>query len=396
MAFKHGVYVQEEKTPIFGVSTVDSAIPCVVGTAPPGAPVNQAVMLNNYFQAAEIFKLNDDFSYTLNQAAKVLFQLYGISPVIFINVFDPTIHKDDSGNPDVSKVTASDIVGGVDAATGKRKGLECIEEVWTKYGKIVGTILAPGFSHDSTVYNVMIAKAENLSGHFRAMAYIDAPPDAETLADVNAFKSAIGSPHAYVLDPPVKYGDEDHFLSVHAAGLTAKVDASHDGIPFDSPSNKELRISEPKKIYTLQDANYLNSRGIATVFRFSTGFKLWGNRTAAFPENTDVKDTFINCRRMANWIENNLIVNTWQKVDDPTNKRLIESITDTWNIALGGLVGKGALLKAQVLFLEQDNLLTDLINGAIRFRVKYTPVTPAEDIEFITVVDVEGYKNLFK
>lgn len=242
----------------------------------------------------------------------------------------------------------------------------------------------------------MIAKAENLSGHFRAMAYIDAPPDAETLADVNAFKSAIGSPHAYVLDPPVKYGDEDHFLSVHAAGLTAKVDASHDGIPFDSPSNKELRISEPKKIYTLQDANYLNSRGIATVFRFSTGFKLWGNRTAAFPENTDVKDTFINCRRMANWIENNLIVNTWQKVDDPTNKRLIESIADTWNIALGGLVGRGALLKAQVLFLEQDNPLTDLINGAIRFRVKYTPVTPAEDIEFITVVDVEGYKNLFK
>jgi len=396
MAFKHGVYVREESTPIFGVSEVDSAIVCVVGTAPPGAPVNEAVLVTNYRQAAETFKLNEDPTYTLNQAAKVLFRLYGVGPHVFINVFDPVVHKDDSGKPDVSKVTASDVVGGVDAATGKRKGLECIEEVWTKYGKVVGIITAPGFSHDSTVYNAMIAKAENLSGHFRAVAYIDAPADAETLADINAFKSSIGSPYAYVLAPPVKYGDEAHYLSLHAAGLTAKVDAQNGGVPYESPSNKELRISGPSRIFTIDEANYLNSRGITTVFRFSTGWKLWGDRTAAFPENTDVKDTFISCRRMANWIENNLIVNTWQKVDNPTNKRLIESIVDTWNIALGGLVGRGALLEAKVHFLEEDNPLTSLMDGKITFRVSYTPVTPAETIEFVTVVDVSGYKNLFK
>ena len=396
MGYFHGVRVREERTPLFGIAKVDSAITCVVGTAPPGAPVNQAILVNNYRQAVEIFKLNDDPSYTLNQAAKVLFNLYGVGPHIFINVFNPAVHKDDSGKPDVSKVSVDDIVGGVDATTGKRKGLECIEEVWTKYGKVVGIITAPDFSHNSKVYNAMIAKAERLSGHFRAVAYIDAPADAETLADVNAFKSSIGSPYAYVLDPPVKYGDETHYLSLHAAGLTGKVDLNNSGIPYESPSNKELRISEPTKIYTIDDANYLNSRGITTVFRFSTGWKLWGDRTAAFPENTDVKDTFLSCRRMVNWIENNLIVNTWQKVDNPMNKRLIESVVDTWNVGLGELKGFGAILEGKVSFLEEDNPVTSLMDGKITFRVSYTPVIPAETIEFVTVVDVSGYKNLFK
>jgi phage tail sheath protein FI len=362
----------------------------VVGTAPPGAPVNEPILVNNYLQAVETFKLNDDPSYTLNQAAKVLFQLYGVGPHVFINVFDPSVHSS------VNDVTASDVVGGVDATTGKRKGLELIEEVWTRYGKIVGIITAPGFSHDSTVYNAMIAKAENLSGHFKAVAYIDAPPEAETLADLNDFKSNIGSPYAYVLAPPVKYGEETHYLSLHAAGLTAKVDYENSGVPYKSPSNKELRISEPTKIYTIDDANYLNSRGIATVFRFSTGWHLWGDRTAAFPENTDVKDTFLSCRRMVNWIENNLVVNTWQKVDDPMNKRNIESVVDTWNVGLGQLVGIGALLEAKVQFLEEDNPVTSLMNGKVIYRVNYTPVPPSETIEFVTVVDVSGYQNLFK
>ena len=76
MAFKHGVYVQELDTPILGVRTVDSALPFVVGTAPPGAPVNKAELVFNYTDAAEKFKLNDDPTYTLNQAAKIFFQLY--------------------------------------------------------------------------------------------------------------------------------------------------------------------------------------------------------------------------------------------------------------------------------------------------------------------------------
>ena len=397
MAFEHGVYVREEKTPISGVRTVDSALPFVVGIAPEGAPVNTAELVFNFTEFVNKFGWDDDTeTYTLCEFAQVYFQLYGNSPAVCVNVFDPAVHKNADGNPDPSKVTAADIVGGVDAVTGQRKGLELIEEVFPRFGKIIGIILAPGFSHDSTVYNAMIGKAKNLSGRFKAMAYIDAPPDVETAADVVSFKSGISSPFAYVLAPAVKYGDKKHHLSVHAAALTARVDAENDGVPYESPSNKTLLISEPVKAYTIQEANYLNEQGIATVFRMFSGYKLWGNRTAAFPGITDIKDSFLPNRRMANWIENNLIVNTWQKVDNPMNKRLIESIVDTWNIALGGLVGRGYLLGAKVYFLEEDNPLTDLANGIIRFRIKYLAPPPAEDIEFILVVDLNYFDELFK
>jgi phage tail sheath protein FI len=77
------------------------------------------------------------------------------------------------------------------------------------------------------------------------------------------------------------------------------------------------------------------------------------------------------------------------------NKRLVESVVDTWNIALGGLVGRGFLLGAKVYFLEEDNPLTDLANGVIRFRIEYLTPPPAEDIEFVLTVDVNYFKNLF-
>ncbi len=105
------------------------------------------------------------------------------------------------------------------------------------------------------------------------------------------------------------------------AGLMAKVDIANTGVPYQSPSNQTLLIDGPLNILSIDEANYLNSQGIVTVFRFSTGWKLWGNRTTAFPADTDIKDSFIPCRRMANWIENNLVLLTWQKVDDPMNKQ---------------------------------------------------------------------------
>jgi len=292
-------------------------------------------------------------------------------------------------------ITSEDIIGGVDATTGKRTGLELIEEVFPRFGKVVGTILCPDFSNDTTVANAMIAKAENINNHFKAMAYIDVPADKAKPADAFSWKQDFGSPHAVIFYPQVKYGDDMHWLASHAAGLTAKVDEKNTGVPFESPSNKELRIDGPAKVFTLQEANYLNEQGIATVFRMMTGWKLWGNRTAAFPENTDIKDTFIPCRRMANWIENNLILLTWQKVDDPMNKRLIETVVSTVNIWLNGLTGRGFLLGAKVYFRPEDNPLTDLANGIIRFYITYLAPPPAETIEYILEVDVAYFNNLF-
>lgn len=403
MAFQHGVYIQELDTKILGVRTCDSALPFVVGVAPVQTltgdkPINEPKLIFNYKEYIQTFgevpQGQSEANYSLSQFARIFFSLYGMSPAIFVNVFDPAVHKEGE-SPDPTKVTSTDIIGGYNSQTGKRTGLETIEEVFSRFGKVVGTVLAPGYSHNTSVANAMIAKAEKVNNHFKAMAYIDVPPDVSLPANAKTYKDGFSSPHAVIFWPHGKYNGLRNFLSAHAAGLTAKVDEKNTGVPYESPSNKELRIDAPEKLLTIQEANYLNEQGLCTVFRFISGWKLWGNRTAAFPEVTDIKDAFIPCRRMANWIENNLVLLTWQKVDDPMNKRLIESVVTTVNIWLNGLVGRSFLIGAKVYFRKEDNPLTDLANGIIRFYITYLAPPPAETIEYILEVDVTYFNNLF-
>lgn len=404
MAFQHGVYIQELDTKILGVRTCDSALPFVVGTAPVESlqtmPINEAKICYSYQEYittfGEVPTNKAESNYTLSEFARIYYTLYGMTPVIFVNVFDPSKHM--SGDPPVPDVTAvkkEDIIGGVDVATGKRTGLEIIEETFTKFGKVVGYVLAPGFSYETTVATALKGKAEKVCNHFKAMTIIDVPPTVAKPSEAITFKADIGSPHAIVVWPKALYGTGSHWLSNHVASLSAKVDEKNTGIPYESPSNKELIIDGPSKILSIQEANSLNEQGIGTIFRFSTGWKFWGNRTAAFPETTDIKDTFIPTRRMANWIENNLVLLSWQKIDDPMNKRLIESVVSTVNIWLNGLVGRSFLIGAKVYFRSEDNPLTDLANGIIRFYITYLAPPPAETIEHILEVDVNYFSNLF-
>jgi len=403
MAFQHGVYIQELDTKILGVRTCDSALPFVVGVAPVQTltgqkPINEPKLIFSYKDYIQTFgevpQGQSEANYSLSQFARIYFTLYAMSPAIFVNVFDPNVHKTEQ-NPDPTKVTSTDIIGGYNSQTGKRTGLETIEEVFSSFGKVVGIVLAPGYSHNESVANAMIAKAEKVNNHFKAMAYIDVPAGVTLPTDAKTFKDNYSSPHAVLFWPHGKYAGIRNWLSAHAAGLTAKVDEKNTGVPYESPSNKELRIDAPEKLLTIQEANYLNEQGLCTVFRFTSGWKLWGNRTAAFPEVTDIKDAFIPCRRMANWIENNLVLLTWQKVDDPMNKRLIESVVTTVNIWLNGLVGRSFLIGAKVYFRKEDNPLTDLANGIIRFYITYLAPPPAETIEYILEVDVSYFNNLF-
>lgn len=405
MAFQHGVYIQELDTAILGVRTCDSALPFVVGIAPVQTltgdkPINVPKLIFNYPEYVQTFgsvpEGQQESTYTLSQFARIYFTLYGMSPAIFVNVFDPEVHKSgDPPAPDPTQVDADDIIGGYDSETGIRTGLELIEEVFTRFGKVVGYVLAPGFSHNTSVANALIAKAEQVCNHFKAMTVIDVPPTVTKPADAKTFKDNFSSPHAIVVWPHGSFMNQTHWLSSHLVGLSAKVDEKNTGVPYESPSNKELRIDGPAKILTIQEANYLNEQGIGTIFRFASGWKFWGNRTAAFPEVTDIKDAFIPCRRMANWIENNLVLLTWQKVDDPMNKRLIETVVSTVNIWLNGLVGRSFLLGAKVYFRAQDNPITDLANGIIRFYITYLAPPPAETIEYILEVDLKYFENLF-
>lgn len=144
-----------------------------------------------------------------------------------------------------------------------------------------------------------------------------------------------------------------------------------------------------------EEANYLNGQGIVTALNFIGGWKSWGNNTACYPADTDAKDRFISSRRMFNWHAATFIQTYWSKVDSPTNKRLIETVIDSENIRLNGLVAAQKLLGARIEFNESENPTTSLLDGKIKFHTYFTPPLPAKEIDNVIEMDVDYFKSLF-
>ena len=176
-------------------------------------------------------------------------------------------------------------------------------------------------------------------------------------------------------------------------GLTATVDAGNDDVPYESPSNKDLRITGTvlhdgtEVLLDQQQANdLLNANGIITAIN-ANGWKAWGNNTAAYPSTTDPKDRFLAVRRFFNWDANNFILTYFQKVDNPANTRLIQSIVDSQNIKGNGYVARDYAAGYRCEFREEENPLTDLLNGHLTTHTFLAPYVPAEYIENVNEYD---------
>ena len=254
----------------------------------------------------------------------------------------------------------------------------------------------------------MKAKTTNISGHFEAICICDVDTDTVTkYSDVSAWKNTNNyvDSRQVLCWPKVTLGGVKYHLSAQLAGDMCKTDAAHDDVPYWSSSNQSLQCdgavsgadgSEKEIFLDTSNAAYLNGQGIVTVLNFIGGWKAWGNRTTAYPSVTDPKDAFIPIRRMFNWVNNTLITSFWQKIDNPANKRLIATIVDSANVWLNGLTARGFILGGRVEFREDENPITDLMDGIIRFHVFFTPPSPARDIEFIQEYDPDYLSTLFE
>jgi uncharacterized protein len=478
MTYRHGISISERATSVKSPVQSLSAVTVAVGTAPihlaQDAPVNKPVLAMTWGEAVEKLGYSPNYdSFTLCEVMDTHFNLYGVSPVVFINVLDPEKHKsvvtnqsisvqnkkatinqegvlldtlvvslggtqlekdvdytvayDENGKViisavangaitdstttlvvsysylDASKVTEADIIGGYDAETGKSTGLELINAVFPTLRIVPGILIAPKFSKKTTVSSVMRVKVKNINGIFKTKAYIDIDTSiANVYSKAPDYKNqnSLIDEFAVVFWGDIKLGDKVYHFSSHAAAVTAQTDANNDGIPFVSPSNKSLQmdalIVNGEEVALGQDqAAYLNANGIVTALNFIGGWKLWGNYTSAYPDNTDVKDTFIPVRRMFNWVGNNLILSFWANVDDPTNPRLIDQFLDDSNVWMNGLASTGATLGGRVEFRQEENPVTDLLNGKVKLHVFMAPPVPAQEIEFMVEFDVSYLNNLF-
>lgn len=302
------------------------------------------------------------------------------------------------------EVEADDIIGGVNTSTGKAEGLELIDEVYPRFGIVPGIIIAPKWSTISSVAAVMKAKEHNICGHFNAISLSDIPTtEVKTYTQASEWKNKNNyvDKDGFLGWPLLKLGTSKYHLMTQLASLMNYTDSQHDDIPYYSPSNKSLQadgacLADGTEVFLNNaQAAYLNGQGIITAINFIGGWKAWGNRSTAYPSNTDVKDTFITNRRMFNWVGNTLITTFWSKIDDPTNKRLIETVVDSANIWMNGLTAKGALLGGRVEYREDENTKTDVMDGKIHFHVYITPPAPAREIDFIQEYDPDYISALF-
>ena len=491
MAYNHGVKISEVPTSLLPPVSVSAGIPFIVGTSPINMTdvtnINRPMLFYSYDEAvaacgfvpakADASGLKK-FEYSISEFLQSQFALFGVGPVIVVNVLDPSKHKktasttsvtldaktgsatitetgilpesvvitgtgsayvkdtdyvltfDVDGNLIITSktdvdgafvmttgtamtfsadklaptmVTADDVTGGVDV-NGNKTGFELIDECFPRFRLVPGLLLAPGFSSDATLAAVMAAKAANINQHFTAMAIIDVPTETvKQYSDVASWKNTnnIVDTRQAVCWPMCLLDDTVYHMSTQLAGLIGQVDADNGDVPYVSPSNKNFQmtatvLADGTQVWIAPDTGaYLNSQGIVTALNMIGGWKAWGNRTAAYPGVTDVKDSFIALRRMFSWIGNTLVQTFWQNVDAPLNRRQIDTITDSANIWLNGLTARQYILGGRVEYLETENPEIDVMDGIARFHVYVTPPSPNREIDFILEYDPSYVQTLF-
>lgn len=309
---------------------------------------------------------------------------------------------------DPSAVKASDIIGTASGNT--ETGLQLVRQIYPTFGMTPGLLLAPGWSHYPSVAAALQAKCTEINGCFSCECFIDictvsgvtegsstAVPYAKTYSDVKAAKESLGatSPHAMACWPMIAVGSKKFYYSAILAALTQQLDATNGDVPCLYPSNKPCGatatvLGDGTEVTLDQEqANTVNSYGVTTALNLN-GFKSWGNNSCAYPSTTDPKDRWFACRRFFTWAGNSFVLTYFQKVDDPMNKRLIENIVDSANIAGNGYVARGYCAAYRVEYLEDENPTTDILNGKITFHMYLAPYTPAEDIEAMLEFDTDA------
>lgn len=297
-----------------------------------------------------------------------------------------------SGNQlDPSLADEDTVIGGYDTQTKKRTGLEVLSDVYPKTGQVPGRILAPYWSKKKSVAKMIQLKAEGINDSFRATAIIDL--DTTTCKDFESVKDAkdtmgVNDSDAIACWPMVV--SKDHpgvipYSAVFEASMQA-TDINHDSVPSKSPSNVPVTyvsgtVLEDGTTVEMDraEANVVENAGVVTIYRWNGYYRTWGNYTAAYPEEKDAKDYWINVRRMFSWQSNNFVLLYFDDIDENISYRLIQSILDSENQRLSAYVPTH-LAAARIEFRATDNPDADIVAGRIQFKQYLSPYVPAKII----------------
>lgn len=290
-------------------------------------------------------------------------------------------------------VTYMDIIGGYNVSERTKKGLEVIADVYPKFGILPGTLIAPGFSHIPAVNTALTAKAQLIYSLFSCKVISDIDSGRESgavSADVvKEWKNRHGysDRRMFAVWPKVNVDGYHYYFSAQLAALLQRLAADRGGIPSESCDNKAIKISGliledgTEVSYDMDEVNdYLNANGVVSAVNID-GFLAWGNNTSVYPASTDVIDRWITTVMMFDYMENNFKRSFFHKISNKASYREIENIVLTENLAINGLKGSDDIAGGEITFDREENPMTQILGGKIKFHERIATYPPMEDIE---------------
>jgi len=434
----------------------------------PTAAVNKPILLKSMEEAKKHFGYSDDWkTFTLCEVMKAHFdnQYGSVGPIVLINVFDPENDKTagtievefasdiayidepvilssiaitdkildedfsveyaadgrilikdlksalagtisiEFDKMDITKVTASDIVGGLDSETEVLRGIGCVDLVNQITGQLPTILAAPGWSDVESVREALYGKAELINGSFKAVAVVDLPSDAahRTIASIKTWKSdnSVIQENVKACWPMAKIDSTLYHLSTIAVWRMMVTDLENEG-PSKSPSNKKVPVlslcdEDGKNIeFDKEQANKLNAVGITTAAYYGGAWKLWGPHMANFNVDAVINPDkiFDSSIRMMHYLLNMFQLRNQDKVDESMNRRLVENILQSEQIELNTLVSDGKLLSANIEFKASENTTSDMVSGDFVFSAKTTTTPVAKSIGIEVQYSTSGLSKL--
>jgi len=246
----------------------------------------------------------------------------------------------------------------------------------------------------------------SIAAKLKAHAYIDAPIGATVPQAITGrgpdgdIDFATGNRRAVLCYPFVQVKGTLEPFSQNLAGLAASIDLN-EGF-WVSPSNHEMtRVEALERPITWSlgdptcEANQLNAAGIVTVVRgYGTGFLAWGNRSAAWPTDTDPRN-FICVQVVQDVFDEAVERGMLPYVDRPLNRAILDAVRESVNNYITGLVQKGALVGGSCTWTAADNPVSELALGHAVFTNSIMPPVPMEEITFKSQVDTAWLANLY-
>lgn len=450
MAFNHGINTYTDGTNFVSTKQTVGGVPFFIGAWPchgadgfRGSPQ----VINSFDEARRIGGYSEKWRnedgtprWNLCQAAFSHFNIFGIRPAVFYNVYNPATHKEavaetaydviehtvtldedaiidaeltvkagETPVPDTNydlsydggkliielkPDTASYSAVTLNIAYNKAKpeaitqteivaAIEQIENCKSALGIVPDIICIPGWSKLPAVAAAMAAKAGNIGGLYRARAVVDLDTaQAAEYSDVLLYKNTNGytDEREIVCWPLYKVGGHKFDASTIISGLIAETDESNDGVPYESPSNKRLPITA---LVNEADEEINLTLQQADALSYTDGvvtaisFDGW----RSWGNYLGDAQHFICCERMSDFLCNRFVDMFFDYIDRPLSRPLIDAIVNAFNAFLAGLSHDGKLLGGEMEYVGDNNPQPDLLAGRFRLDSSHASPVPAQRID---------------